>query len=137
MKAIRKISGLIFIYSFLYITAFAAAATAPYCGDPNQPPVTVVAPNAQANASVVQPAGEEYVSPFGHVDWAKITAAYQYDQNTPLNIKIKEKKDYPAYQKIFFSYDSLNGGKVPAVLFMPKPHIKPMNAKLATKTRIP
>lgn len=60
------------------------------------------------------------------IDFDKIKANYDYDHSTPLNIKIKEEKDFGAFTKIYFSYDSLNGGRVPAVLFMPKERIKPM-----------
>lgn len=66
------------------------------------------------------------------ISWDEIKAAYAYDHNTPLNIEIRESKDMGGYTKIYFSYDSLNGGRVPAVLMMPKPRVKPMKADRAT-----
>jgi len=57
---------------------------------------------------------------------------YDFDRAKPLNITIRETKDYPSYSKIYFSYDSPNGGRVPALLIMPKPHIKPFKPDRST-----
>lgn len=66
------------------------------------------------------------------IDWEKIKASYSYDHSIPLNIRIRETKDFPAFTKIYFSYDSLNGGRVPAVLMIPKPHVRPMKPDRST-----
>lgn len=66
------------------------------------------------------------------VSWDEVKAAYTYDHTLPLNIEIREQKDMGGFTKIYFSYDSLNGGRVPAVIMMPKPHVKPMKADKAT-----
>ena len=64
--------------------------------------------------------------------FAEIKAGYDYDHSIPLNIEIKDTKDFPSYTKIHFFYDSLNGGRVPAILMMPKAKVKPMGADKAT-----
>jgi uncharacterized protein len=66
------------------------------------------------------------------VSYEDVVKTYQYDHAKPLNIKIRETKDFPSFSKIYLSYDSLNGGRVPAVLIMPKPRVKPMNADRST-----
>lgn len=71
------------------------------------------------------------VTAFDHVDWNKVSAAYEYDKTQPLNIEITEEKDMGAFTKIFFKYDSLDGRRVPAVLYMPKDRIAPMKAERA------
>jgi cephalosporin-C deacetylase-like acetyl esterase len=65
-------------------------------------------------------------------EWESIKASYNYDHSAPLNIEIKDTKDFPAYTKIHFFFDSLNGGRVPAVLMMPKPHVRPMKTDKST-----
>ena len=69
---------------------------------------------------------------FDHVDWDKVKAAYDYDHSLPLNIEISEEKDMGSFSKIFFKYDSLDGRRVPAVLFMPKSRVKPMKSERST-----
>lgn len=64
--------------------------------------------------------------------WDQIKAAYKYDPNIPLNITVADTKDYPGFTKIHFYYDSLQGGRVPAILMLPKEHVKPMGAKRVT-----
>jgi len=66
------------------------------------------------------------------VDFNEIAAAYAYDRSIPLNVEITNKQDFPSFTKIYFSYDSLNGGRVPAVIMMPKNHVKPMKEERAT-----
>lgn len=66
------------------------------------------------------------------LDYADAVKSYQYDKTKPLNIVIRETKEFATYDKIFFSYDSPNGGRVPAVLVMPKAHVKPFKAEKAT-----
>lgn len=79
-------------------------------------------------ASDLTPAPQDTSSIFDEMNfnYEEILKAYEYDHSIPLNIEIKETKDFGSYDKIYFSYDSLNGGKVPAVLFMPKSRIEPM-----------
>ena len=67
-----------------------------------------------------------------NVSWEDIQAAYEYDHSIPLNVEISEEKDMGAFTKIYFSYDSLNGGRVPAVLMMPKSRIEPMKPERST-----
>ncbi len=64
--------------------------------------------------------------------YEEIKKSYDYDHSIPLNIEIKDEKETTSYTKIHFFYDSLNGDRVPAVLYMPKPHIKPYAADRAT-----
>ena len=42
-------------------------------------------------------------------EWRAISASYDYDRSIPLNVEIKEKKDFPAFTKVYFSYDGING----------------------------
>lgn len=65
-------------------------------------------------------------------DFDEIKKVYDYDHKIPLNIKITETKDFGSFDKIYFSYDSLNGGRVPAVLFMPKARVMPMKPERST-----
>jgi len=62
----------------------------------------------------------------------EIVAGYTYDRSTPLNIEIKDTQDFRSYTKIHFFYDSLNGGRVPAILMLPKENVKPMAPDRAT-----
>ncbi len=57
---------------------------------------------------------------------------YVFDHKAPLNITIADTKDFPAYTKYHFFYDSPNGGRVPAILMLPKSRVKPMKANLST-----
>ncbi len=66
------------------------------------------------------------------MDWAEVQARYAYDKNTPLNITVDGQKDFTAFTKYHLFYDSLNGDRVPAVLMMPKPHIKPYKSERST-----
>ncbi|OQA89644.1 MAG: Alpha/beta hydrolase family protein [bacterium ADurb.Bin236] len=67
------------------------------------------------------------------VDMAEIRAAYEFDRSAPLNVVIEKEAEFlPSCVKISFSYDSPNGGRVPASLIMPKPHIGPMNPARST-----
>jgi len=66
------------------------------------------------------------------IDLAEIRAAYDIDRSEPPEIEISEEKDMGAFKKIFFSYESPDGGRVPAVLMMPKPRIKPMKPERET-----
>ncbi|MFH1539178.1 MAG: hypothetical protein ABIH66_09485 [bacterium] len=66
------------------------------------------------------------------IDYEEIKKAYEYDHETPLNVEIKETRDFPGYTEYTFFYDSLNGGRVPAILMMPKPHVKPLKPERST-----
>lgn len=94
------------------------------------------APTAAVTAEETNPAlkAELPKNPaFANVDWNEVKASYVYDKSKPLNIQIRETKDFPGYSKIFFSYDSVyDGGRVPAVLMLPKPNVKPMKSDRAT-----
>lgn len=88
-----------------------------------------------AVAADLAPAPQDTSSVFDDMkfDYDEIIKAYEYDHSIPLNIEVKEIKDFGSYEKIYFSYDSLNGGKVPAVLFMPKERIQPMKPERSSK----
>ena len=64
--------------------------------------------------------------------WDELKAFYKYDKSKPLNIQIADTKDIVGGTKIHFYYESINGGKVPAFLYMPKPTIKPMRSERST-----
>ncbi len=67
------------------------------------------------------------------VDFDEIRKSYEYDHSLPLNIKItSEKEIVPAGRKIYFSYDSPGGGRVPAVLMMPVARVRPMKPGRST-----
>jgi cephalosporin-C deacetylase-like acetyl esterase len=66
------------------------------------------------------------------ISYDEIKAEYNYDHSKPLNIEIKDTKDFASYTKIHFFYDSLNGGRVPAILMLPKDKVKPLAPERAT-----
>lgn len=95
---------------------------------PGQPAVAV----QQAEE---RPAASTYGAQTGaqaDAEWEKIKASYDFDHSAPLNITIADTKDFPAFTKIHFYYDSPNGGRVPAVLMLPKPRVKPMKPDRST-----
>jgi cephalosporin-C deacetylase-like acetyl esterase len=94
------------------------AAKASVSPDETNPALSPIAPKA---------------SVFANVNWDDAKKSFEYDRDKPLNIQIKDKKDFPGFTKISFTYDSAyDGGRVPAVLMIPKEHVKPMKADRAT-----
>ncbi|HOO56443.1 MAG TPA: acetylxylan esterase [bacterium] len=65
------------------------------------------------------------------IDWKEVLAEYDFDHSIT-NVEIADTQEFPAFNKIHFYYDSPNGGRVPAMLYMPKKRITPMKPQRST-----